>query len=97
MSDNSMTGQVAIVTGAARGFGLAISERLMQRGVRVFGWDQEPSPIGGDKRFLGVERIDVTDRDAIQSAVESAQATAGQIHILVNNAGINGPQVPVED
>jgi len=97
MSDNSMTGQVAIVTGAARGFGLAISERLMQRGVRVFGWDQEPSPIVGDKRFLGVERIDVTDRDAIQSAVESAQATAGQIHILVNNAGINGPQVPVED
>ena len=45
MSDNSMTGQVAIVTGAARGFGLAISERLMQRGGRVFGWDQEPSPI----------------------------------------------------
>ena len=54
MSDNSMIGQVAIVTGAARGFGLAISERLMQRGVRVFGWDQEPSPIVGDKRFLGV-------------------------------------------
>ena len=47
MSDNSMTGQVAIVTGAARGFGLAISERLMQRGVRVFGWDQEPSPLEG--------------------------------------------------
>ena len=97
MSDNSMIGQVAIVTGAARGFGLAISERLMQRGVRVFGWDQEPSPIVGNKRFLGVERIDVTDRDAIQSAVESAQVTAGQINILVNNAGINGPQVPVED
>ena len=58
MSDNSMMGQVAIVTGAARGFGLAISERLMQRGVRVFGWDQEPSPIVGDKRFLGV----ATDR-----------------------------------
>ena len=35
MGDNSMTGQVAIVTGAARGFGLAISERLMQRGVRA--------------------------------------------------------------
>ena len=86
MSDNSMTGQVAIVTGAARGFGLAISERLMQSGVRVFGWDQEPSPIVGDKRFLGVQRIDITDQDAIQSAVESAQATAGQIHILVNNA-----------
>ena len=89
MGDNSMTGQVAIVTGAARGFGLAISERLMQRGVRVFGWDQEPSPIVGDKRFLGVERIDVTDLDAVQSAVEASLSTAGQIHILVNNAGIN--------
>jgi len=85
------------VTGAARGFGLAISERLMQSGVRVFGWDQEPSPIVGDRRFLGVERIDVTDQDAVQSAVEAALSTAGQIHILVNNAGVNGPQVPVED
>ena len=84
MSDNSMTGQVAIVTGAARGFGLAISERLMQRGVRVFGWDQEPSPIVGDKRFLGVEQIDVTDRDAIQSAVEAALSTAGQILSLIH-------------
>ena len=54
MSDNNMTDQVAIVTGAARGFGLAISERLMQSGVRVFGWDQEPSPIVGDRRFLGL-------------------------------------------
>ena len=97
MSDNNMTDQVAIVTGAARGFGLAISERLMQSGVRVFGWDQEPSPIVGDRRFLGVERIDVTDQDAVQSAVEAALSTAGQIHILVNNAGVNGPQVPVED
>ena len=90
MSDNNMTDQVAIVTGAARGFGLAISERLMQSGVRVFGWDQEPSPIVGDRRFLGVERIDVTDQDAVQSAVEAALSTAGQIHILVNNAGVNG-------
>ena len=74
-----MMGQVAIVTGAARGFGLAISERLMQCGVHVFGWDQEPSPIVGDKRFLGVQRIDITDLDAIQSAVEAALSTAGQI------------------
>jgi len=36
MSDNNMTDQVAIVTGAARGFGLAISERLMQSGVRIW-------------------------------------------------------------
>jgi 3-oxoacyl-[acyl-carrier protein] reductase len=70
-----MTGQAAIVTGAARGFGLAISNQLMECGVRVIGWDQDPSPIEADDRFLRVEKID----------------------ILINNAGIHGLQVPVED
>ena len=92
-----MTGQAAIVTGAARGFGLAISSRLMECGVRVIGWDQDPSPIEEDDRFLCVKKIDITSADAVHAASESALATAGQIDILINNAGIHGPQVPVED
>lgn len=96
MNEYNMTDQVAIVTGAARGFGLAISERLMQSGVRVFGWDQDPLPIADDQRFTGVECIDVTERTTVQLAVDRVLDVAGRIDILVNNAGINGPQEPVE-
>ena len=97
MLNMKMTDQVAIVTGAARGFGLAISSRLMECGVSVIGWDRDPSPIVGDDRYLHVEKIDITCADAIYAATESAHTIAGQIDILVNNAGIHGPQVPVED
>ena len=97
MLNREMDGQAAIVTGAARGFGLAISNRLLEYGVRVIGWDQAPAPIAGDDRFLQVESVDVTNVDAVRAACESAVATAGQIDILINNAGINGPQVAVED
>ena len=97
MLNMRMTGQAAIVTGAARGFGLAISSRLMECGVRVIGWDQDPSPIEEDDRFLRVEKIDITCADAVHAATESALATARQIDILINNAGVHGPQVPVED
>ena len=96
MNEYNMTDQVAIVTGAARGFGLAISERLMQSGVRVFGWDQDPLPIADDQRFTGIECIDVTERTTVQLAVDRVLDVAGRIDILVNNAGINGPQEPVE-
>ena len=97
MLNREMDGQAAIVTGAARGFGLAISNQMVECGVRVIGWDQAPSPIAGDDRFLQVESVDVTNADAVKAACESAVATAGQIDILINNAGINGPQVAVED
>ena len=97
MQSRKMSGQAAIVTGAARGFGLALSNRLMDHGVRVIGWDQLPSPISEDDRFLKVEAVDVTDADAVRAACTSAVASAGRIDILVNNAGINGPQVAVED
>ena len=97
MLNMKMAGQAAIVTGAARGFGLAISNRLMECGVRVIGWDRDPSPIAEDDRFLRVEKIDITCADTVYAATDSAFATAGQIDILINNAGIHGPQVPVED
>ena len=72
MLNMKMTGQAAIVTGAARGFGLAISSRLMECGIRVIGWDRDPSPIAGDDRFLHVEKIDITCAGAVYAATESA-------------------------
>ena len=58
------------MTGAARGFGLAISSRLMECGVRVIGWDRDPSPIEGDDRFLRIEEIDITCADTVHAAFD---------------------------
>ena len=74
MLNMKMTGQAAIVTGAARGFGLAISSRLMECGVRVIGWNSDPSPIAEDDRFLHVEKIDITCPDTVYAATESGLA-----------------------
>lgn len=82
-----MAGQRAVVTGAARGIGLAIAEKLAALGVAVEGWDIL-APEGDC--FAAFRSVDVTDEAAVDAAMEAA----GSIEILVNNAGINGPTKP---
>ena len=81
------SGQTAVVTGAARGIGLAISRLLCEAGARVEGWDLRPSEDSCFARFRGV---DVSD----EASVDRAAAAAGEADILVNNAGVNGPTKP---
>lgn len=80
-------GQTAVVTGAARGIGLAIARLLCESGARVEGWDLRPSEDPCFARFCGV---DVSD----EASVNRAAAAAGEADILVNNAGVNGPTKP---
>ncbi len=80
-------GQTAVVTGAARGIGLAIARLLCESGARVEGWDLRPSEDACFARFCGV---DVSD----EASVNGAAAAAGEVDILVNNAGVNGPTKP---
>ena len=82
-----MAGQRAVVTGAARGIGLAIAQKLASMGVDVEGWDVLPSDWDGFARFC---TVDVTDEAAVNAAAEEA----GAVDILVNNAGVNGPTKP---
>ena len=89
--DRVLGGQVAVVTGAARGFGRAIAERLAADGCSVSAWDI--APISGQSA-LHVERMDVTDADSVGQAVQNTLSALGRIDILVNNAGVNGPSVP---
>ena len=83
---SSLAGRVAVVSGAARGIGDAIAERLIADGARVFSLDkvvaEEP------RKDVAYLEADVTDPASVAQAFKAIDARAGQIDILVNNAGI---------
>ena len=88
-----MKDQIALVTGATRGIGRAISLALGQRGVKVVGTatsEAGASAIGEVLAPLGGEGIvlNVTDGAALDAAVDALVKRHGALHILVNNAGI---------
>jgi 3-oxoacyl-[acyl-carrier protein] reductase len=94
-----LAGRVGVVTGAARGIGYAIAERLLRSGAAVSMWDQDTATLRAAGQALSplgrvaVEHADVTDENAVQRATQSTVQRFGNVDILVNNAGINGPAV----
>lgn len=85
-----LEGKVALVTGAGRGMGQAIAERLAAEGVRVAVTDLDgPAAAGVAGRLDGAYavRVDVTDGDSVGQGVEEVTSALGPIDILVNNAG----------
>ena len=92
-----LTGQVAIVTGAATGIGAAIARRLARAGASVGIADLDlagASDVAGsiDGSFPLV--VDITKSDEVNSAVAKTVAEHGRIDILVNNAGVAGKSAP---
>ncbi len=89
---NKLEGKVAVITGAARGIGLAVATRYAQEGARVViadlneaGAREAASSIGGETMGLA---LDVTRQESIDTAVGAVVARFGRLDILVNNAGI---------
>ncbi|MEU6132814.1 SDR family oxidoreductase [Saccharopolyspora sp. NPDC047091] len=97
-------GRVAIVTGASRGIGLGIAERLVSEGAQVVLTARKPEPLEEAVAALGAEHArgiagKADDPDHQAEVVERTLADHGRIDILVNNAGINpayGPVIDVE-
>ncbi len=85
MSD-SLAGRTAVVTGAARGIGDAIAERLLADGARVFSLDK----LAPEDPRAGVIYLeaDVTEPSSVADAFKAIDARTDGVDILVNNAGI---------
>jgi len=102
--DFSLEGQTALVTGAARGLGRAISLALANAGAdvalglrRAEDADDLAAQITAMGRRSMRVQMDVLDRAQITSAAAAVVESFGGIDILVNNAGLGPPEVPVED
>ena len=87
-------GHKFIVTGAAKGIGLAISRKLSELGAKVSGWDLNDDAMASESAFTHRVKVDVTDENSIQSAVKESIQKLGGLQGLIANAGINGPTKP---
>lgn len=101
MTDYRLRGKRAVVTGAARGIGFATAKRLLAEGAAVALWDRDASGVAqAAERLRGAGRVtsyavDQTDLGAVERAIAQTIEALGGIEILVNNAGIAGPSMPL--
>src|ERR1700678_2082359 len=98
----SLTGQVALITGGARGIGLGIAAVLRGEGANVIVADADfaaakiaAAGLGDAAHALAVE-TDVTDRDSVNASVAEATSRWGRLDIMVANAGIY-PHIALAD
>jgi len=102
MNKFDLTDRVAIITGGAQGFGLAISKRIIQSGGKVVIWDIDEIAIKSaldevNSENLSFKKVDVTNFAEIEKALLETEKELGKIDIFVNNAGITGMNAKVWD
>ena len=102
MIEFDLNNRVAIVTGGAQGFGLAITERFIQSGAKVIIWDidEDEAKKALDKvksENLTYQIIDVSNFEKIKQQLENVENSHGKIDIFINNAGLAGMNTTVAD
>ena len=92
-----LSGQTAIVTGAATGLGEAIARRFAAAGARVAVADRdfEGAKAVADSLKSFAVSVDITDSASVRQAAADVLARTGRIDILVNNAGVAGKAAPI--
>ncbi|HEV8641597.1 MAG TPA: SDR family NAD(P)-dependent oxidoreductase [Methylomirabilota bacterium] len=95
----TLEGRTALVTGAARGIGLAVTERLLREGARVALVDRDVEAVKAATTRLGPGATaivaDVTVTADVERAVHAPVERWGRLDIVVNNAGITGRSYPI--
>ena len=93
----NVQGKVAFVTGGASGIGLGIAGAFVAAGMKVVLADLRQDHIGeamadfdrrGQAQNVHAIQLDVTDRKAMAAAADETERVFGNVHVLVNNAGI---------
>jgi 3-oxoacyl-[acyl-carrier protein] reductase len=100
MNQLDLKGRHAVVTGGASGIGFAIAERLLASGATVILWDIDSEAGRAAAAALKgspVVRADVSDFADVMRALDETLKVAPAIDILINNAGITGPNVKLWD
>ncbi len=102
MIEYDLNKRIAIVTGGAQGFGLAVSERFIQSGAKVIMWDIDEEAAKKAKEKINSENlnyqiVDVSNFENINKSLSEIENKYGKIDIFINNAGIAGMNTTVAE
>jgi len=101
MNQLDLNDRHAVITGGATGLGYAIAQRMLASGASVTLWDRDSAALAKACAALGVRAtsvvVDVADIGAVTAAVAQTAGHAPAIDVLVNSAGVTGPNVKLWD
>lgn len=92
----SLTGKVAVITGASRGLGAGLARAFAARGLRL-GLCSRAEPALSDGPHVVAARLDVTDEAALADLLARVEARLGPVDLWINNAAVLDPMGPLRD
>jgi NAD(P)-dependent dehydrogenase (short-subunit alcohol dehydrogenase family) len=100
----TLSGEVVMITGASRGLGRALAEAFAAAGAHVSGCARNRAGLLETERVLSERNLamhlmaaDITDESALKNWVEDVERVLGTPTVLINNASVLGPRVPLQN